>query len=491
MKKLIILYQMLANTIKIIFNAITDSINDIFRKFKEFLWFLAGAEIFILKDCPSAQNKFLKTGIIIFLISIISGISAGFAVYGSFDKNFFASLFIGFLWFIVILTLDSLIVSTIRDTDSYWKKIKQATPRVILSVLIGMVIARPMEIKIFEKEIKKEIGRMEAEIGEEKTRLNTKLIREEESGVKKDIEKTENEIKKISEEIDCLEKLRQYERDGIEKELPCGKSSRVIGWGPEHERIERKIDSCKKRLGTLLAEKNAKEKKKESLFSEIKKERDKNVNESSKKAEMEIPSLLDANKALHRLIKNDLRGVGVTILFITVLIVCIELLPTINKILFQTPSEEYEKKLAEFKSDIENMVYLDLITKYPHLPARKSYLKNYQNNRIIYQDLLKEYTNISELNAEVQNKIDITLERLKNEKIVQDELHKEILEKMKQSQIAIIEQAIKIWEKEMMNDVKNNPDKYVNIPNVNTSNTQNIHTNITYGITTNSNHQNP
>jgi hypothetical protein len=285
--------------------------------------------------------------------------------------------------------------------------------------------------------------------------------------------------------------LRQYERDGIEKELPCGKSSRVIGWGPEHERIERKIDSCKKRLGTLMAEKNAKEKKKDSLFSEIKKERDKNVNESSKKAEMEIPSLLDANKALHRLIKNDLGGMGVTILFITVLIVCIELLPTINKILFQTPSEEYEKKLAEFKSDMENMVYLDLITKYPHLPARKSYLKNYQNNRIIYQDLLKEYTNISELNAEVQNKIDITLERLKNEKIVQDELHKEILEKMKQSQIAIIEKAIKIWEKEMMNDVKNNPDKYVNMPNVNTSNTQNIHTNITYGITTNSNHQNP
>ncbi|MEM4326434.1 MAG: DUF4407 domain-containing protein, partial [Candidatus Pacearchaeota archaeon] len=63
-------------------------------RIKEFFWFLAGAEVFILKDCPTAQNKFLRTGIIIFLIGIISGISAGYAVYGSFDGNIWASLLV-------------------------------------------------------------------------------------------------------------------------------------------------------------------------------------------------------------------------------------------------------------------------------------------------------------------------------------------------------------------------------------------------------------
>lgn len=149
------------------------------------------------------------------------------------------------------------------------------------------------------------------------------------------------------------------------------------------------------------------------------------------------------------------------------MIVLIELLPVVNKLFFQEPSPEYEKKLEAFQKDAETMNYLDLIMKYPHIPARKEYLRNYQNNKIIHEKLLEEYVNISELNSEIQNRINITLDRQQIQRASEEEVNKQITEDIKESQLKIVKELITLWENETLKDIKNNPQNYIDLPTQN------------------------
>jgi uncharacterized PurR-regulated membrane protein YhhQ (DUF165 family) len=49
--------------------------------------------------------------------------------------------------------LDRFIVSTIRKRETKASEFLQATPRIILAIIIAIVISKPLEIKNFEKEI--------------------------------------------------------------------------------------------------------------------------------------------------------------------------------------------------------------------------------------------------------------------------------------------------------------------------------------------------
>src|SRR3546814_10409161 len=53
--------------------------------------------------------------------------------------------------------MDRYIVSSINKNASGIKQFLQATPRILLAVLIGIVIARPLEIKVFDKEIRDQL----------------------------------------------------------------------------------------------------------------------------------------------------------------------------------------------------------------------------------------------------------------------------------------------------------------------------------------------
>jgi len=440
-------------------------------RIKEFFWFLAGAELFILNECPSAQNKFLRTGLIVFLIGIISGISAGYAVYGSFDGNIYASIFIGMIWATIIITLDSLIVSTIKDTGTFLEKFLVAIPRIILSVFIGIVIARPAEIKIFEKEIKDKLVDIQLQKCIERANTETDTIRTQNADLIAERTKIQASYDEVSEELTCVENLLTDERNGIASQRPCGSSSGIFGLGKGYNELNDRISSLKQQKNNL-------DKRLSDVRSQIKRNNDiiqsaiRACNKDSIKATIlnEPLSLLQANTALNTLVFEDnesTRGVGTIILFITIMIILIELLPVVNKLLFQEPSIEYERKLADFQADAETMNYLDLIVKYPHIPARKEYLRNYQNNKIIHEKLLEEYVAISELNSEVQNRIDIILDKQQIQKANEQEVNKQVADDIKESQIRIVKELITLWENETLNDIKNNPQNYMDLPTQN------------------------
>jgi len=118
-----------------------------------FLWWCAGAYQDLLKDCPSEQTKYAGLGGVLLATFVLAALSAGYAIYSVFNNPLWAVAF-AIIWGLVIFNFDRFLVSTMRKYGvSRNKQLWMAAPRIALALLIGVTIARPLELKIFEKEI--------------------------------------------------------------------------------------------------------------------------------------------------------------------------------------------------------------------------------------------------------------------------------------------------------------------------------------------------
>lgn len=120
---------------------------------QQFFILCSGADRDVLDTCSRGEkNKYAGIGATVFFTAILASIAATYALFTVFD-NIYRALLFGILWGFVIFNLDRFIVSTLKKRDQWWKEFGMAIPRLILAVIIAIVISKPLELKIFEKEI--------------------------------------------------------------------------------------------------------------------------------------------------------------------------------------------------------------------------------------------------------------------------------------------------------------------------------------------------
>ena len=120
---------------------------------KQFFIICSGADTTILKDCSNGeQNKYAGIGATVFFTAIMAFIASSYALFTVFD-SMYSAIFFGLIWGLLIFNLDRFIVSTIKKRDSFIDELIQASPRIALAIIIAIVISKPLELKIFEKEI--------------------------------------------------------------------------------------------------------------------------------------------------------------------------------------------------------------------------------------------------------------------------------------------------------------------------------------------------
>jgi hypothetical protein len=118
-----------------------------------FLWWCAGAHEKLLKQFPSEHAKYSGLGGVLLATFVLAMLSAGYAVHSVFN-NWFWTIGFALIWGLIIFNFDRFLVSTMRKYGiSKRKQFWMALPRLALAILIGLTIARPLELKIFEKEI--------------------------------------------------------------------------------------------------------------------------------------------------------------------------------------------------------------------------------------------------------------------------------------------------------------------------------------------------
>jgi hypothetical protein len=130
---------------------------------QEFFLFCSGVESSILEKCPSDKNKYAGIGATVFFTGVLAFFSAGYALYTVFESYWAATAF-GLVWGLMIFNLDRYIVMSMKSHGKWWRDWAVALPRLVLAVLLALVISKPLEMKIFEKEIQAELVQMEQEV---------------------------------------------------------------------------------------------------------------------------------------------------------------------------------------------------------------------------------------------------------------------------------------------------------------------------------------
>lgn len=201
------------------------------KQVMRFFWWCCGADRDTLAQYPAEHNKYMSIGATVFFTGLFAGLSGGYACYFVFSGSpgawFYAPLF-GLLWGLAIFNLDRYIVSTIDKSASVGRQLLQTSPRILLAVLIGIVIARPLELKIFDKEIRNQLR--VAYLGQQRARIDT-LNRAFERKYTLDLAN----LATLQDERDSLDAAIKAGRQKLWQETfgeKTAETSGIIGYGP-------------------------------------------------------------------------------------------------------------------------------------------------------------------------------------------------------------------------------------------------------------------
>jgi len=179
-----------------------------------FLWWCSGAHQELLKQFPSEHSKYFGLGGVILATFILAALSAGYAIYSVFG-NWGWTLIFAIVWGLIIFNFDRFLVSTMRKYGvSPRKQLSMAIPRMVLAVLIGFTIARPLELKIFEKEINTKV----VENTHKKIQLNDSLLQAENTALMQNTTAERERLyarkKTIEDDLSKLQQSYVQEADG-------------------------------------------------------------------------------------------------------------------------------------------------------------------------------------------------------------------------------------------------------------------------------------
>ena len=183
------------------------------KRLKQFFWLCSGANRPLIEKCPTEGSKYAGIGATIFFTGIFASLAGAYALYTVFENYLIAAIF-GLIWGLMIFNLDRYIVSSMRKEGNAKKEFYTALPRIVLALLISLVIAKPLEMKIFEKEINSELELMEQKsFAEKETEIKARFVSEQKS-LNDETDKLKDEIAVKSIRRDELRALAQQEADG-------------------------------------------------------------------------------------------------------------------------------------------------------------------------------------------------------------------------------------------------------------------------------------
>ncbi|WP_142785108.1 DUF4407 domain-containing protein [Changchengzhania lutea] len=218
---------------------------------KQFFIICSGSDTDILNNCSKGeQNKYAGIGATVFFTAVMAFIAASYALYTVFD-NLYAAVFFGLIWGLLIFNLDRYIVSTIKKTGNVIDELIQASPRIILAVIIAVVISKPLELKIFEKEINQVLLEEKNELT-----LNNKVQLAQQ--FTPSIEGLNNDILVLQQQIDTKEAEVNGLYDTYISEAEGTAGTKLLGKGPVYKEKREKHDALLTELQILKTENKAK-----------------------------------------------------------------------------------------------------------------------------------------------------------------------------------------------------------------------------------------
>jgi len=309
---------------------------------KKFFILCSGADRDLIGQCAEGeQTKFVGIGATVFFTAVMAFIAGSYALYTVFDNAYLAVMF-GVVWGLLIFNLDRFIVSTIRKRDSFTNEFIQAAPRMVLAVIIAIVISKPLEIKIFEKEINTVLLK-------EKNAMALNNKKEVANYFQTDLDKNRQQTDSLRAEIARKEKevAMLYESYITEAEGTAG--TKKMGKGPIFKEKFAAHGIAKTELETLRQTNNAKIADLEVKAKTLQADLDKKVADTQ--------PVIDGFDGLMARINALGKLPFMPSFFIMLLFFAIETAPIIAKLL--SPKGEYDIKLEDLETALASTIAQD------------------------------------------------------------------------------------------------------------------------------------
>ncbi len=306
---------------------------------QRFFIFCSGADTQILETCSNGErNKYAGIGATVFFTAVMAFIASGYALYTVFD-NIYTSIFFGLIWGLLIFNLDRYIVSTIKKRDNVRSELLQAAPRIILAIIIAVVISKPLEMKIFEKEINQVLL-------EEKNAMT--LANKEQLALQyvPTVERLNQEIAGLKAEIAAKETETNALYDTYISEAEGTAGTGLLGKGPVYKEKREKHDAYLAELNQLKETNAIKIKDLENQIAVL--------GADYKTAVSDSQPIIDGFDGLMARINALGKLPWLPSFFIFLLFLAIETAPIIAKLL--APKGEYDYKFEEQESVVATWV---------------------------------------------------------------------------------------------------------------------------------------
>ena len=434
----------------------------------EFFWICSGANRTILRQCPSEYSKYFGIGGTIFFTAAMATLSGGYAFYTVFNSQIISVLF-GLFWGALIFNLDRFIVNTMYTDGQVSisrREFFSGLPRIVIAIFLGIVISTPLELKIFEDEINVTIQEMASQrkdeyIAKDQNRIDSLKMRKDfiaerplsyqderitsnESTnilIKNRKEKTseynqkEQESQQLQRQISSLQQQLRLTTDSSAHRRLIASISNIRG---RYNALRQEIRSINSEISTLNGQLAAQDKTSNELMAKARETRDKELEIIQNEIDIlqsrfgtkssTYNDMIDkefggfqAHMLAFSKMKDENPSTYLTSLFIMLLFIIIETVPTL------------------FKMMVAKGPYDDLLA---------------AENRRLSQDARKAL-------IDIDTSVSIYTEKNKEKIEIEKNLNQEILEKMSGTQLELMNTAIERWREEELKKIDANPYDYI------------------------------
>lgn len=285
---------------------------------------ISGANEGILGRCPdNEKTRMAIYGTFILITSISAWVSAYFAFSLITNQKLLLLLF-STLWAVFIFNLDRIMIISFHKSGNLRKDLLALSPRLIVAFIISVSLAKPLELKLFEKEVFLEI--------------QNKIIQQTRNIQKHydvQVQKLDEKIVSINDDLKEKFELKEkyYQEYKCECDGTCG--TKIKGSGSECERKKKKYEKfseefyiIKKEMAKQIETINSKSKR-------ITREKNQEINKLQNANHLGFLNQLNALKDIN----------GFNSLAIILLIFLLECAPLLSKVL--TPIGPYDLLLQE------------------------------------------------------------------------------------------------------------------------------------------------
>jgi len=383
--------------------------------FYRFFCWCSGARLYILRECESEYNKFFGIGAIVLLTAMMAAVTGIYALFTVFPNPWIAVPF-GIFWGIMVFFLDWFIVASLKKEKRFSRELIAALPRIILAILIAVVISKPLELKLFEKEILGELAMM----NQEKQNEYKTLVEEN----YEEIQNLKKENEAYQKQIDQKAKERQKLFNMVIAEAEGRSPTNKEGKGPVYKEKKEEFDKVDEEYRQLFKRNNKLIDQNKDKIDRLENQRDEQIYDDNRVAGN--TGFLGRLKALNSLAESN-KSVHYANLFIVFLFIVVEASPMIVKLLSNRGPYDVllEAKEKEKNSGIQS-----------HLLKQKLSL---DEENSLYADIKRQY---------LENKRKSEIESMENAFKAKKEMDEKRLQK---------------WKEKHDEEIENNPEQLKNL----------------------------